>query len=277
MTDRDAPGGRTLLTEFVDSWKIVRRERPSVCFTMNPSIFSSWWLSLLARIYNFRLVTDLHTVNIKLTGLKKIFFEMVFNSGIRRSDLVIVTNSIYRETVLKLNANVVIVPDALPELKANAEEFFSIQKKTSNKMQVLLVSSFDDDEPIDEVLAIDTDLDGVEILITGNWRKKYNSPPEKKNIRFMGFVDKEEYERLLLSVDGLLVLTESEGCLCCGAYEAFSAGKPLILSRTMALKQFFGTAPIYTGNDSASILSALRKLKAENDERVGMIAEAVTC
>lgn len=271
MTDRDAPGGRTLITEFFDSWKIIRRDRPSICFTMNPSIFSSWWLSLLARIYQFHLVTDLHTVNIKLTGLKKMFFKIIFNSGIRRSDLVIVTNSIYREAVLKLNKNVAIVPDALPELTAKAEEPLDGRKKTNNKIQVLLGSSFDDDEPIDEVLAIDPDLDGIEILITGNWRKKFDVLPQTRNIRFLGFVDKEEYERLLLSVDGVIVLTSSEGCLCCGAYEAFSAGKPLILSRTKALQNYFGASPVYTENDSASILSALRKLKAEKDERAEMI------
>ena len=273
ITDRDAPGGRRLITEFFDSWKIVRRERPSVCFTMNPSIFSSWWLSLLARIYKFRLVTDLHTVNIKLTGLKKIFFKIIFNSGIRRSDLVIVTNSIYREVILKLNKNVAIVPDALPELTAKAEEPLNGLKKANNKIQVILVSSFDDDEPIDEVLTIDPDLDGLEILITGNWRKRFDALPQTRNIRFLGFVNNEEYERLLLSVDGVMVLTKSEGCLCCGAYEAFSAGKPLILSRTKALQSYFGASPVYTENDSASILSALGKLKAEKDERAGMIAQ----
>ena len=273
MTDRDAPGGRTLITEFFDSWKIIRRDRPTVCFTMNPSIFSSWWLSLLARVYKFHLVTDLHTVNIKLTGLKKIFFKIIFNSGIRRSDLVIVTNSIYRETVLKLNKDVIIVPDALPELTAKAEEPINGLKKTNNKIQVLLGSSFDDDEPIDEVLTIDPDLDGIEILITGTWRKRFDALPQTRNIHFLGFVDKEEYERLLLSVDGVIVLTSSEGCLCCGAYEAFSAGKPLILSKTKALQSYFGTSPVYTENDSASILSALQKLKAEKDERAEMIAQ----
>jgi hypothetical protein len=143
MTDRDTFMGQRLFREFYESWKIIHRERPSVCFTMNPSIFSSWWLSLLAKIYRFCLVTDLHTPNLKLAGLKKRIYLMIFNSGIRRSDIVMVTNEIYRESILTLNNNVVVIPDPLPVLKYTNKVADSPYPKRKGKLQVLFICSFE--------------------------------------------------------------------------------------------------------------------------------------
>ncbi len=273
MTDLESPRWLRLCKEFYEAWRIVQRERPSICFTMNPSIFSSWWLSLFTGLYGYRLVTDLHTPNLKLTGIKKKIFQIFFNSGIRRSNVVIVTNNIYRQEVLSLNRNVVIVPDPLPVLKKPLRNTANNYQDPDNKTQILFVSSFAEDEPINEVLALDPELDGFNILVTGNWKKMFASMPATRNIRFLGFVDSDEYDQLLLSVDGVMVLTSEEGCLCCGGYEAFSAGKPMILSQTRALQEFFGEAPVYTQNSSEAILAALKRLKAERDKRAEMVIE----
>ncbi len=249
--------------EFYNSWKLVRKERPSLCFTMNPSIFSSWWLSILSRFYNFSLVTDLHTPNIKVKGLKKRLFQYFFNYGIRHSDIVIVTNQIYRQKILELNENVVCIIDPLPSIKASFVENREGVKKNHQKFQILLVSSFDPDELIADIIEIDEQLNDFEILVTGNWKKMFKEIPQMKNISFLGFVSDEKYDRLLLTVDGVMVLTNEEGCLCCGAYEAISAGKALILSRTKALVDLFGRAAIYADNNSDSVIEALHQLKTD--------------
>lgn len=240
---------------------------------MNPSIFSSWWLSYLSRIYGFCLVTDLHTLNYKFSGIKKLLFQAIFNSGIRQSDVVIVTNKIYRQSILPLNARTVIVPDPLPDLQRKSKNESAVSGEDDGILQILFICSFDPDEPVHEVLAIDSEVDGFEILVTGDWKRMFSSPYYGKHIRFLGFIPKQDYDQLLLNVDGVMVLTREEGCLCCGAYEAFAAGKPVILSRTKALQGFFGNAPVYTDNSSASILDALRILKAERGKRAEMVVE----
>lgn len=273
MSDLNLPRCFRIPSEFLSSWKIIRKERPSICFTMNPSIFASWWLSLLARFYRFRLVTDLHTLNINITGLKKVLFRMFFNSGIKGSDMVIVTNEIYRQSILPMNPNVICVPDDLPILQAPSVEINDNSGNGNKKIEVLLISSFDPDEPLSEIMAIDSELDEFKILVTGNWRKKFKSVPNFRNIQFLGFISNKDYDQLLYTVDGVMVLTKEEGCLCCGAYEAVSAGQPLILSRTKALQDFFGEAPIYVQNTSGSILTALKTLKRERSQRMKMIIQ----
>jgi glycosyltransferase involved in cell wall biosynthesis len=273
MSDREWLGVLRLPVEMLNALIILHREKPNVCFTMNPSIFASWWLSILARIYRFRLVTDLHTPNIRLSGTKRKLFEMIFKQGVRRSDIVIVTNEIYRQTIESINSNIVIVPDPLPDL--NYHDRSKVHRDNDSdkgkKFRVLFICSFDPDEPVEEVLSLDAELDDFEVIVSGNWKKMFRTLPELKNISFSGFLSRDDYDSLLFSADGIMTLTNKEGCLCCGAYEAFSAGKPMILSDTNALRQYFGEAPIYTINSSVPILEALKRLSVERVFRAHIV------
>jgi glycosyltransferase involved in cell wall biosynthesis len=270
MSELDLPRWLRMPLEFYRSWKLVRREKPTICFTMNPSIFSSWWLSKLARQYHFLLVTDLHTLNNNISGwFSKIFYHF-FKSGIRDSDLVIVTNPIYKSQIIGINPSVVCIPDPLPFFQNTLLSKKSLTC-TPSKFSVLLICSFGEDEPLTELLALDSQLDEFSILVSGNWKVKFSSLPATKNIRFLGYLPDSEYDSLLCSIDATMVLTTQEACLCCGAYEAYSAGKPLVLSGTKALRGFFGEAPIYTDNSSPSILKSLQAVKKEKDSRTQMI------
>ena len=269
MSELDLPRWRRTPMQLLRSWRLIRAEKPAICFTMNPSIFSSWWLSLLARWYHFLLITDLHTVNVKTSGVRLIIFNLFFRSGLKRSDIVIVTNSMYRSSILRLNPSVVCIPDPLPRIHYGLTH--NTHMGTDNKFSVLFISSFAEDEPLSAVLALDSCLDEFTILVTGNWKLRFENRPKTQNILFLGFLPDAEYDSLLCSVDSVMVLTFQEDCLCCGAYEAFSAGKPLVLSGTEALRSFFGQAPVYTDNTSESILESLLTIKREKDLRTQMI------
>jgi glycosyltransferase involved in cell wall biosynthesis len=46
----------------------------------------------------------------------------------------------------------------------------------------------------------------------------------------------------------------------CGAYEAISAGKPLVLSNTKALRNYFGDFATYVNNDASSICAGIETI-----------------
>ena len=48
-----------------------------------------------------------------------------------------------------------------------------------------------------------------------------------------------------------------QNCLVCGAYEAVALGKPLILSDTYALRNYFYKGAIYTENRAHSIANSI--------------------
>ena len=56
---------------------------------------------------------------------------------------------------------------------------------------------------------------------------------------------KDEYVSMLYSVDATIDLTNRENCLVCGAYESVAAGKPMILSKTQALMEYFNKGAVY--------------------------------
>ncbi len=74
MSDINLPRWHCIFTEFLKIWKLIQRDKPLVCSTMNPMIFTSWRLSFHAKVYRFILVTDHHSLNIKITNKKKYYF-----------------------------------------------------------------------------------------------------------------------------------------------------------------------------------------------------------
>ena len=63
-----------------------------------------------------------------------------------------------------------------------------------------------------------------------------------------------------------------EDCLVCGAYEALAAGKPLVLSRTRALRDYFGTAALLTDNTIDGIAASVERAYAEREQLQGRAA-----
>ena len=66
------------------------------------------------------------------------------------------------------------------------------------------------------------------------------------------------YDQLLNSVDGLVILTDRDNCLLCGAYEGVAAGKPMVLSRTTTLMSYFTRGAVFTDNQPDGSLHSIR-------------------
>ena len=67
-----------------------------------------------------------------------------------------------------------------------------------------------------------------------------------KHINFTGFIAEDEYIELINNSNILMILTTQEYTLTCGAYEGVSIEKPLILSNTETLKDYFYKGAIYS-------------------------------
>ena len=137
---------------------------------------------------------------------------------------------------------------------------------------MLYVCTFAGDEPYGNVIEAATKLDGgTHIYITGNYtRAGLDVELVPPNVHLTGFVTDEDYIELMNSSDAVMVLTGQENCLVCGGYEGASFMKPLILSDTSALRDYFNRGAVYIDHDIESIASgielALRgreKLEAE--------------
>ncbi len=59
-----------------------------------------------------------------------------------------------------------------------------------------------------------------------------------------------------------------ENCLVCGAYEALAINKPLIVSRTASLSEYFGDAAVLTDNTAEAIRASVLAAFAQREELV---------
>ena len=59
-------------------------------------------------------------------------------------------------------------------------------------------------------------------------------------------------------MNGVIDLSTRERCLLCGAYEAVAAGKPMILSRTQTLMDYFTRGAVFTDNRVSDLPHSIR-------------------
>ena len=129
----------------------------------------------------------------------------------------------------------------------------------------MFICSFADDEPYENVFrAADIIGDLYHIYVTGNYKKKSIDPRViPRNVTLLGYISETEYVKMIHSVDITIDLTDRENCLLCGAYESVAAEKPMIISNTKALREYFDKGAIYTDNTAHDITLSIKKAQKE--------------
>jgi glycosyltransferase involved in cell wall biosynthesis len=152
----------------------------------------------------------------------------------------------------------VVLPDPLPPLTRPATV-----DRLEGRLNILFICTWASDEPYLEVLRAAAMLDPeIRIYITGNSRGRERSfqGPLPPNVVLTGYVGEPEFQRLLFACDAVMDLTTRENCLLCGAYEATAAERPMVLSDTRCLRDYFDRGAVYADNTAAGIVAAVREL-----------------
>lgn len=235
--------------------RIMINEWPKVTFCQNPSIVLSLLMVFIRSIFRTKVIIDAHNAGIyPLEGTSR-FLNFISRYIQRKADLTIITNKALKSEVDKNNGRGFVLQDKIPDLP------IMTPVKLKGKNNILFVCTFGADEPFRVVIDAARQIeDNIHIYITGRHEKtfdKFDNLP--KNITLTGFIPEADYIQLLHTVDAVLVLTTRENCLVCGAYEAVSARKPLILSDTRALKSYFYKGVIFTKHQKKEIAESIRK------------------
>jgi glycosyltransferase involved in cell wall biosynthesis len=213
---------------------------------------------IIKRLLGISVVVDRHTTfrlgKKKGGSLKVWIFMRLHYFTLRMADLTIVTNRYLAELVEEAHGTAAILPDKLPEFGCVTPINLGCEKN------IVLVSSFGEDEPFAHVIQAAKRLEGSGICIhvTGDVKK---ADPLIRNaqidsIKFTGFIPDEMYPAYLLSADAVMVLTTADQCMLCGCYEAVSLERPLITSRTQVLEDYFSGA-VFVEDDGDQIYNAI--------------------
>lgn len=229
-------------------------ERPNLTIVQNPSIVLSFFMVTLGKLLTAHILIDAHNGGLRPFYSKHNWLLPVYRMIQKQADLTIVTNEALSKEVRSNGGRPFVLQDKVPQL----EESNHISLKGSHN--VVLICTFEKDEPYREVIRAAGMIDSsICIYITGRYEKATNDitdqPPS--NVIFTGFLSEQQYVNLLYSCDVIMDLTMLEHCLVCGAYEAVALGKPVVLSNTAALRNYFSLGAVYTENRAEAIAAAI--------------------
>lgn len=237
------------------SSKAIYINRPCVVIVQNPSLVLTALACIGKIILHYTLIVDTHNAGLCYEEYPAPYlFQSAMKWLQRSANITIVTNTSLAERVMENRGQAYVLPDRIPE-------WHSLSKiKLKGKNTVVCISTFGKDEPYWNIFECVKYLpDDTVLYVTGNYRKALNSGylPKARNLVFTGYLEEKDFQNLLYSADLILDLTTRPDCLVCGAYEAISAGTPLILSDTNVLREYFNKGAVYTKHEPQSIAESI--------------------
>jgi len=212
------------------------------------------------------LIADCHNKALKrsidLPIVRSIFSKLKAWS-FKNTDYVIITNSKLHPIASKLNKNLIILKDPLPDL---AKDTNPIQSK-KNEHLVTFVSTFASDEPHDLVIDTAKQCSNCIFYITGSPPNEFDLSILPENVVLTGFLDQVEYIRLISESDAVLSLSKEKNILQCSTYEAISLDTPCITNDTETNREAFKDAVIYTDLSKESLKNSITHA-LENKEKL---------
>jgi glycosyltransferase involved in cell wall biosynthesis len=241
--------------------KLLTRVRPDVLIVQNPSIVLAGLSELLRPLIRYELVVDAHNEAVRPYINQTWPVPAIARWLLRRASITIVTNDALAKTVCDAGGRPHVLPDRLPEAPTAPLP----PRDSPTPFSVLVIATYAPDEPIDQILEAAKELGtDYQFHFTGNYLKL----PESKrtqlpsNVALTGFLPEQQYWTLMRDCDVVLDLTLMEDCLVCGAYEALSLHKPMILSESTAARNLFGGACLLTKPNPESIAGAIRAARS---------------
>jgi glycosyltransferase involved in cell wall biosynthesis len=265
---------RYIVQSFL-TWPILRREKPDIILVQVPPIFAGPVVQLYARLYGAKYILDTHsssffsTVGRLTTGYHKL---------LSKGALTTLVPNVTIEAILKRwNCPVIrlgYTPDTYPE---------GTPYPFSKDFNVVFISSFSPDEPLETVLEVAEKLPSVHFYITGDYKRKSANIINRQtaNVTFTGYLEYDAFVGLLRGCDAIMDLTTRDATLLMGGYEAVSLEKPLITSDWPILKEYFSSGTVHVANTTEGIAAGiqqaqnnLEKLRGEmRDLKAKMLAE----
>ena len=252
---------------LADTAALLARRRGGTVFVQNPSMVLAAWAGALKGLLGYTLVVDRHSNFGYLAGphagLKRRLSDLLSDFTLRRADLTLVTNGELAEKAERAGGRAFVLPDPFPDLSAWRPAAAASEAGPRAVREILFVSSWAFDEPIEAALEACRRLRGEAVIrITGRVPDGYGrllrSAPE--NFIPTGFLSENDFFRAMAECDAVMAVTRREATLVCGGYEGAAMGKPLILGNSRALRGYFDAGCVYTDGSAADLEARIREV-----------------
>jgi glycosyltransferase involved in cell wall biosynthesis len=287
---------------FYKTLHLLASEKPTTIICQTPPIFcplAAMFYAAINKRKNLRIIIDAHTASFEKPWSLPIL-KTITRRAIRNAMAVIVANKELQKVVHQ-NYGVMplVLDDGVPQVYYANQEASQIrgsrdskyhqqylplsthhqlqlkEEKDENaltKFAVAVISSFADDEPIQEIIEAAKILaETTTFYVTGDpsrlaSKKLSEWKRSATNVIFTGFLNQREYISLLMKVDAVMVLTKRHHNMLSGAHEALALEKPLITSDWAPLRKYFSSGTAYVDNSVKGIVSAVKYVQLEKDQ-----------
>jgi glycosyltransferase involved in cell wall biosynthesis len=245
------------LGQTIDTWRLLRREKPGAVFVMSPPPTAALAVYTFCRVRGIPFVIDAHTGAFEDARWRP--FLRIHYWLCRRAATTIVTNERLAEGIRRHGGHATIVPDVPVEFPPGNAGW------PAGAFTVLCVTSFDRDEPIDAMVEAARRLPDVRFVMTGERSKAERAVGENApvNLELAGFVDAGTYGGMLRSADVVMTLTTLPNTMQRGAWEAIYQGTPVIVTDSPVLRDAFDEGAVHVDNSAEQIVQAVRRVRAD--------------
>jgi glycosyltransferase involved in cell wall biosynthesis len=251
-------------------WSLFR-ERPRVVFIQAPPVFAPLFVWVYCTLTRSQFIIDSHTDALQGPLWQWSWGLHRFLS--RRALTTLVTNAHLQRIVEGWGAPSSVLTDVPSDLPAGERYPFR------HSFNVVMVSSFAPDEPLDAVVAAARSLPEVGVYVTGDPVQGFKRLPRElpPNLRLTGFLPDAQYYGLLRSAQAVMALTTEDHTNQRGACEAVWVNRPVITSDWPFLRETFHRGTVHVDNSPDGIANGVRRMQAEHqrfsDEIAGLQSE----
>lgn len=247
--------------QAVQTLRLLFRERPEIVFVQSPPSFAVLFVYLYCLFSGGRYVVDAHSAAM----LSPVWTRprWLYRFLARRAVATIVTNEHFTRQIEGWGARALVLRDIPTEFPDGGP-----YPGLNGGFNVVVVSTFADDEPLEEVFEAAAGLPGAHFYVTGKKSQARASllAGAPQNVHFTDFLPDEAYYGLMRSGDAIMCLTTRDHTMQRGACEALSLGKPIITSDWPLLRGYFNKGAVHVANDGDGIRAGVQTMRANYPE-----------
>jgi glycosyltransferase involved in cell wall biosynthesis len=221
-------------------------------FVQLPPIHAAIPAYLYGKIFRKQIIFDTHSgIFFTHKWYQKIYLNL-YSLMLKHIGLNIVHNEDLLTQALLKDTNTIVLEDKIP--------FPASPFKPGMPAAITVICGYGKDEPVQEIIEAARSLPGLQFNLTGN-SKKLAKQSLPSNLRLTGYLSDTDYLQLLKDSSLIMVLTNRLHTVLCGAFEAVSLTKPLIISDTPTLRKYFYKGVVHTENNAQSIIQAIKNAR----------------
>jgi len=237
---------------------VLYKERPDIIFVMNPPIFAVLVVWFYCCLKKSKYVVDTHSGIFTSNPWR--YFLPLYRFLAKQALTNMLHNNPQAHEVASWGApSMVLEPGPI---QTTIDRVYPFRLG----FNVVIISSYDQDEPIFEVIEATRQLPDINFYITGSLQRapQVITKHIPANVVLTDFLARKDFLALLKGCDVAVCLTTANNTHQWGALEALEFERPIITSDWPVLRDYFSNGTLHVDNTTISLVTAIEQMRGDH-------------